>query len=420
MSMRALILPASLMAAAAAAAEPIVVDGFHADPLSDQRPATFSAPPIKIHIGADVSRYSQHLLSSPPPTPPEIEQARQHHQRALTYLRQGEQGKAMLEVRDGLTFMPDNPSLLSLAGTIAIQTGQLEDAAGYYRRWLDVEPANLAAAGTYIGLLIRLSRIAEAEAMMRRYEPSASEHLAFRFHRLCLELIAERPVADDPFWRQRTLEEIAQLVHWLYEDGSALARVLGAPAHARLCELALGPRAAAELPRVYQALVRLLRARETRQTADALNAARELTEAGLTAYGVRAVHADLLEQSGSRAEALAMWRQIISEFSELPQAWVSAAHVFLRNGRTAEALSAIQRAKELVPRDPVVDFLLASALALSGRTADAHPIYVQLVSRWPRQFQRWLESDAVFEAALDRMPNKGAIMRRLEIPPELE
>ncbi len=404
----------------ASAMEPVVVDGFHADPLEERSEPSFVPPPMRMHVGDDLSRYVHRLLQSPPPTPPELEQARQHFQRAVEYVRQNEIGKAMLELRDGLTYTPDDPRLLSLAGTLSIQSGKLEDAAGYFRRWLDVEPDNLHAASTYSGLLIRLSRIAEAETMMNRYEPSAPGLMAFRFHRLCLDLIADRTVTADPFWQRLPMEDMVQLIHWLYEDRVALARALGAQTHARLCELTLGPRAAADLPRVHGALVRLVTAREAGQTAEALAAARELADAGLTGYGVRALHAELLERSGARAEALALWRQIIADTPDLPQAWVSAAHVFLRNGRTDEALATIQRAKELSPREPVVNFLLASALALSGRTADAHPLYVELVTRRPREFQRWLESDAVFEAALDRMPNKGAIMRRLEIPPELE
>ncbi len=400
--------------------DPLVVGGFRIDPLDEQDEPSLVPPPLKIYIGDDVSRYVHRLLQSPPPTPPQLTQAHHHYQRAIEYVRQNEIGKAMLELRDGLTYTPDDPRLLSLAGTLSTQSGQLEDAASYVRRWLEVEPENLNAATIYIGLLIRLSRIAEAETMMTRYEPLARSLMAFRFHRLCLDLIADRTVTPDPAWQRLSFEEIVQLVHWLYEDRLALARALGAQAHARLCELTLGPRAAADLPRLHGALVRLVRAREAGQTAEALAAARQLADAGLSSYGVRALHAELLERSGARAEALALWRQITADTPDLPQAWVSAAQIFLRNGRTDEALAAIQRAKELAPREPAVNFLLASALALSGRTADAHPLYVELVSRRPREFQRWLESDPVFEAALDRMPNKGAIMRRLEIPPELE
>lgn len=400
--------------------EPIDIDGFRADPLRINSAAVFAAPSMRMDVRDDLTQFAYRLLQSPPPTPPELQQAQQHHQRALDYVRAGDLSKAMLEVRDGLAYTPDNPALLALAGTISMRTGQLEDAAGFCRRWLDVEPNNFQCAATYLGLLVRLSRIAEAETVLRHYAPLAPNFMAFRFYGLCLDLIAERPVSNDPFWEQRPFEDIVQLIEWLYEDQAVLARALGVSSYGRLCELTIGTRATANLQRIHTALAHLLRARASDQFSAALDATRELVDAGLRGYGIRALHADLLERSGARAEALSVWRQITADLANLPQAWVSAAHVFLRNGRTDEALAAIQRAKELLPREPVVDFLLASALALSGRTADAHPVYVQLVSRRPREFQRWLESDAVFEAALDRMPNKGAIMRRLEIPPELE
>ena len=80
----------------------------------------------------------------------------------------------------------------------------------------------------------------------------------------------------------------------------------------------------------------------------------------------------------------------------------------------------IRRAKELAPDEPVVDFLLASAQALTGKIADAQVLYADLVMRHPRELRKWLESDAVFEAALDKMPNRAAFLRRLDIPPEVE
>jgi hydroxymethylglutaryl-CoA reductase len=67
-----------------------------------------------------------------------------------------------------------------------------------------------------------------------------------------------------------------------------------------------------------------------------------------------------------------------------------------------------------------VDFLIASALALLNRVGEAQVIFAQLVKRRPREFRQWLESDPVFEAALDRLPNRAAYLRRLDIPPEME
>jgi tetratricopeptide (TPR) repeat protein len=130
--------------------------------------------------------------------------------------------------------------------------------------------------------------------------------------------------------------------------------------------------------------------------------------------------AEALENRGDRNGAIEEWRRILAEHDRLAQAWVSFGHVLLRSARFDEALPVVRRAKELAPEEAVIDFLLASALALTGKIADAQALYADLVSRRPRDLRKWLESDAVFEAALDQLPNKTAILRRLDIPPELE
>jgi tetratricopeptide (TPR) repeat protein len=57
--------------------------------------------------------------------------------------------------------------------------------------------------------------------------------------------------------------------------------------------------------------------------------------------------------------------------------------VYLRQGRNAEALTALEEARKLLPRDAVVAHLLAEATMRAGRPADAIPLYVQVVNVRP-------------------------------------
>lgn len=412
---------AVLAAAAATGAAAFSIDGLAVDPLTEpEASARILPPPLRVNLDEEISRMAQRSFQAPPPTPPEIEQAKRHYERALAYAQEKEPAKALIELRDGLALTPDDPQMLGMAAALSVQLRNFEDAAAFFRRQLDIESVNLHAAAAYVAVLIRLARFEEADAVLRRFEGAVPQFMPFRFHRLCLDVLADRPLSGDGYWQRRSFEEIATVTQWLVMDRDDLARSLGTEGFLRLTSAILGPNAVDTMRDVAAAIIDVDRARGSRNWPVATEAARRLVANGVGPFGVRAVLAEALEQSGARTEALAEWRAIVRDFGDMAQAWVSAAHVFLRNGRFDEALTMARRAKELAPREAVIDFLTASALALNNQVGDAQPIFAELLARRPREFRRWLESDAVFEAALARLPNHAAFLRRLDIPPELE
>lgn len=88
---------------------------------------------------------------------------------------------------------------------------------------------------------------------------------------------------------------------------------------------------------------------------------REVTRAPLD-MDVRAWRARVLTWSGKIAEAESEYRDILAAVANDPDHWMGLANVYLRQGRTKEALQALNRAVELDPKRS--DIRLARAVAL--------------------------------------------------------
>ena len=417
----ALLLPAIAGAQDPAAAGPVVlIDGMAVDLLDPQPGVRIEPPDLSVDMDSRAGRLIRRPLESPPPSAPEREQAQKHLARATEYLRQSDALKASLEIRDGLTYAPDDPRLLSLAAMIASQMRDLDAAANYFRRYLELDPANLQHTAAFVAVLLRLSRMDEADRVLAAGEALSPDFMPFRFHRACLQLAADRFQSARAYWSQRPFDEIVAATQWLHADRVDLAKIVGAGGYERLVAEILGPKAPPSLDRIHAALEAAASARTSQTWSAGIKGLREAAALGAAGYGIRTALAEALENGGDRTAAIAEWRAILAEHPDLAQAWVSFGHVLLRSARFDEALPVIRHAKELAPEEAVIDFLLASSLALSGKTTDAQALYAELVNRRPRDLRKWIESDAVFEAALDQLPNKTAILRRLDVPPEME
>ncbi len=404
----------------ATAPDMVKVDGWWMDPLSPEGPPALIEPPqLRINVSPELADLARRNLQTPPPTPSELAEAQRHAQRAQDHLKAGEIGKAMLELRDGLSLAPDHKGMLATAALLSLKLKHTDDALTYLRRYIETDPGNLEFVGLYIGTLLRLGRFPEAEEWLRRYEPLVPNATSIRFPRDCLDVVADRPLRADHFWSTVPFEQWAGVVRWLDDEREDWSRLLGAEGFHRLCRHILG--ASAESLREVRGLLDGIETQRRQSNwAEVLRQIERLFALGIDTYGIRVVQAEALEQSGARSDAMKVWAEILRRYPSNVQAWVSASQVYLRNGRFEEALSYAQRARELAPREPVVDFLIASALALLDRVGEAQVLYAQLVKRRPREFRQWLESDPVFEAALDRLPNRAAYLRRLDIPPEME
>jgi tetratricopeptide (TPR) repeat protein len=86
---------------------------------------------------------------------------------------------------------------------------------------------------------------------------------------------------------------------------------------------------------------------------------------------VRAWRARLLTWSGKLAEAESEYRDILSVASEDPDDWMGLSNVYSRQGRTREALRALDRAVELDPKRSDIRLARAVALRTLGAQGEA-------------------------------------------------
>lgn len=398
----------------------IRVDGMIVDLLETSSHPMLDRPVLSMDMEARAGTLARRPLESPPVSPPEREQAARHFKRAVDYANQREFQKALLEVRDGLAFSPGEPQLLSLAATLSAQRGDMDASAGFFQRYLEFRPADLPHTAAYVATLLRLFRMDDAERALLRAEAMNADYMPFRFHRACLDLAADRFKPARDYWRRRMFDDIHSAAQWIRSDRMALAQMVGAADMDRLAEDIFGPGTAATADSIADALAAAVAARAAKDWPAAIDALRNALALGADVYGIEATLADALHAVGDHNGAIRVWTDLSGRYPDHAQAWVSLGQALLRVSRFDEAMTAIRKAKELSPTEPAIDFLFATGLALSGSIPEAQAAYADLVLRRPADVRAWLETDAVFEAALDRLPNRTAILRRLDIPPEIE
>lgn len=88
-----------------------------------------------------------------------------HH--AELQLLRGAPAEALAAARMGLTVFADDPALLEIAATCAVQLADDEGAAGYWQRLIELDPAATDARNSLALALERLQRPGEAEALYR-------------------------------------------------------------------------------------------------------------------------------------------------------------------------------------------------------------------------------------------------------------
>ena len=414
--------------AAAAAPEPefptnavILVDGMAVDllnPAPRYGDTILRIPSLSMDSRVPDRHVSFRSIEDLPRSPMDLEFAQRHLAQAEQYLKDSNLTKAMFELRDGLSYNPLDPRLLSRAAVLAAERKDYDRAASYFKRYLELRPNDLSHAAAYASVLVRMSRLDEADAVLKIAEGLNPDFMPVQFSRACLQLIREQRNLPREFWLRRSIDEIQIVAQWLKTDRAELLRVMGPDALDRLADIALGTGTLRSLDEIAELLGRAREARAKNDCKAALAHWRKAGTLGVDGFGLSAAQAEAAESSGDVDLALRLWSDLSRRFNNWPQAWLSYAHVLLRTGHFDQALQAARRAKELAPDAFVIDFVVASGHALKGEMPEAQKLFNELVMRHPAEFKKWLESDPVFEAAVNKMPNHAAILRQLEIPPE--
>lgn len=353
--------------------------------------------------------------------PAEAGSAERCLRRARNYAGNNDFSKALIEARDGLALDPNNVQLLSLAAVLATSLHDYERARAFFQRYNELVPHDAFHLAGQATVLIRLSRLSEAESILNAAGKRFSDNVPMRYCRACLDILQEKRTLDADYWRKRSTEDMLSVQRWLTGDRNELIRIMGIEEFRRLTEAILGTGTAEHMDELGARLKEALERRQNDDHAGAIPLYEQAIALGCRAFGPRVDLADSRLVTGDVAGGSAEWKSLEADFGDWPQYWLSYGQVLYRYGNYALAASALERGATLSPPDrDTLNFVLACAYAMSGQQEKAKPLFNDLALRRPGDMRNWLDSDPTFEPALKKMVNYPAYMRALGIAPSGE
>jgi Flp pilus assembly protein TadD len=404
-----------------------LVDRMAVDPLTGRAPAEEA-----FHKGGmRTLRLQRGEVSMPTLNPPDMNlspttasdfrKAEEHAKRANRLLAENEPSKALLEMRDALSYTPGNTDLLKTAARLALDLQKFTMAETFSRQYLtrvSNDPDMMALRAT---ALLRLSRVGDARAIAEQTLAVYPEHLASRMLSLEIQLLREDRNVSPAFWRTRRLEPLAEVTRLLLLHQKTIEAALGLEDFLLYCDTLLGEGTGLLLERIHTLQMKILNPANPGQSEEELETIQALKRTGFTCFGLDAIEAEVFRRLGRKADADRAWAAMLSRYGEVPDAHLNFARYSILEGRPADAESALQKCRQLVGQDSeIVRFLLAAAYSLQGKTGDATELFNDLALHHREMFRSWMEMEPAFEDAVNRMPNAKAILRLLEIPPESE
>lgn len=343
-----------------------------------------------------------------------------HVQRAMQLLNREELAQALIEFRHALVFEPANPYILTHATLISATIRDFVSAETYSRRFIELHPEDAAMWALRAAILMRLARIQEAGAAIREAVRIDPENVSAHFSGEVLKLVRSESRPERRFWERRRLDEVATVVRWLREDREVLTGMLGEADFGVLCEIILGGPVSGMLDPVHDRVQVVMNAAV--EPALRLEALEELAGWGLGSYGIQVAHAGILGELGRWAEAKAIWEQIARRHADFAEALLNYGLFLLRAREPGTAVRVLRESRRLLAASgpDIVSFVLASALALDGRTGEAMDLFRELARTLPDPLRDWAGLDPVFLQALDSLPEDPEIRAAFLAPPPEE
>lgn len=366
-----------------------------------------------------------------------------HVRRAHTYIQQGEFERAGIEAHLGLSLVPDDLTLLFLAGRIHARRGLYSRADEYWSRLVELEPDNVAFLAGRGGVLVRMGRLAEAESLLKRANEMQPYYTPTLFNLACLYITGDRQDELHDALGSLTSQDIAQMADWLAEEHDELLALLGEAGYLLLGHYFLrgGDRPAENPPassagavspdflvfspsgetpeRLFDGgqtgiadvetmrlrlrsasrlLTALGRAMQQEQWADAarIGAAPEIAAWGLTASAVRADALYSRYRSGE-PDARSDLRRLLRRHPDGLIARMRLATAWMDEGDYDEAESLLRACDARYPRHLGTQMLLACALAEQGKESDAVSVLNELNPRWQPVIRGWFAVESPYK-----------------------
>lgn len=375
------------------------VDGLLADTLDTEggKEPQYFRTDLKRYPLVDAKRKP---LTAPGMTPmpfsinlPPRGEAMRNLQAADTYALQRDWNRALAEVQRGLEIDPGNMLLLRKGAALAALARKFGVADDYFRRVVEGAPNNVAFVAGRAGVLVRLLRFKEAQALVDRALELDARYLAARFNRACLRIAGgEGPIAGDE-WDDSTTEEIVTLANWLDADREDYTRALSEAGYAALCDLVVGPGTRERLRDIAGGIGKAAAAYAAGRWGDCEAALQGVQALGARGMGLQMDVGRCKYEKGEHEAAAAILKELAAKYGQLPIVLFNYAYVLIHTGRYADAALVLEKARAIDPIDTKTAFALACAYAGGGKINQAWPILSELAASNPTTFSEWMEGD---------------------------
>ena len=331
---------------------------------------------------------------------------------ADSFARQQDWSRALNEVQRGLELAPDDMTLLRKAAAYAALARRFAVADEYFARVLKVYPDSVPFLTGRAGVLIRLLKLQDADAMLRRAFEIEPNYLTAKFNYLCLQIArGDQRLVPGP-WETLNTEELISMINWLDADRADYLMALKEEGYALLCDVTLGKGASVHVGDIAGDLKQVRAALSGGNWAAAEADLRRLMGLGVQAMGLRMDLARCRFEQGDRDGALTILKDAADRHPDISSVQYNYAFVLMDLKRYGDAATVLELARQLDPNDGQTAFALACAYAGQDLMDKAWPILTRLAQTHPEQMGYWVKGDQPYLKTIRGHPDYARTIPR--------
>lgn len=338
--------------------------------------------------------------------------------KADEFARQQDWPRALAEIQQALEMDPANPQLITKAAVYAALARKFTLADEYFQRVLIVYPDSVVFLTGRAGVLIRLLKLKEANALVERALAIDPAFLAARFDKLCLQIALGETDLLDEGWELLNTDNVVDVANWLDADKQDYMNALKAEGYSRLCDIVLGPGTAPRVTEIVSLLRSARMASAGGQWAVVASELSKVQKAGVRALGIGVDIGRALFQKGDPNAALAHFKALADRYPKVGSVLYDYSFVLISMSMYEEAGAVLERVCQLDPKDGQAAFALACTYAARGQMDKAWPILTRLAASNPADMPSWMTGDKPYQVAIRKDPRYPALMKLLEPAPK--
>ncbi len=385
------------------------VDGLMADSMEKDLQSTGQ------YFNAELKRYplvetAPKRLMPPPVSPvlrasaPPQGKAMEHLRNAEVFVNQQDWALALNEIQQGLEADPNNMVLVRRGAAVAALARKFGVADEYFRRVVEANPVNLPFLVGRAGILFRLLRLDEADALVQRALAIDPKYLTARFNKACIQVARGDTDIDRAAWGSLATEGALQIANWLDADRQDYVSVLGEEGFKTLCDVVLGEGTAAHVPEFISAVKEERTAAAAKKWDEAIAAAKKAQALGAKAMGLEMDISRFVFEKGDVVAARNTLKSLSERYPESSMVMYNYAFILIRLKQYGEAGRLLEKARTLVPKDDQVAFALACVYAATGSVDQVWPLISQVAFSEPDNLREWVQGDEDYLKAIREDP----------------